>query len=152
MKESEVMCCIADCDRYGVIEYLGKLYCRFHADEAKAENKDDCIGCDLCTSEPKCCVEGCDKPGIISEVCSGNVVKTYCVTHAWKIDRPDENGLVHPNKGRWNAEDTLRAHGEGIDVDKEKLPAVSETIYEQCVREMEEGRKSGWKIRREHGK
>jgi len=139
------MCCIADCDRYGVIQYEGKLYCRFHAEEAKAN--DGCIGCDLCTSEPKCCVEGCTRPGIITEVGKeGDALRTYCVEHAWKIDRPDENGLRH-NKARWNTEDSIRAHGAGAAIDITQLPIVSESVADECLHELEEGQKSGWRIK-----
>ncbi len=147
------MCCIAGCNFYGTSMFEDRLYCYQHwLEEQRRPSHTDCPGCDLCTAEPKCCVAGCDKPGVVTEV--ADVTKTWCVDHAFRSDRPDENGLTHPTKAQWNAEDTLRAHGEGLAVDKSdqgNLPSISKTVYEQCMAEMEEGRKCGWNERKFRG-
>ena len=92
----------------------------------------------------KCCVKDCNNAGVITEIGTQN---HYCIAHAWKVDRPDEAGLRHPLKANWNAEDNLRAHVMGLSVSEKDLPVVSESVADQCKRELEEGKKKGWKIR-----
>ena len=143
MADSTVNCCIAGCNHFGTSAFEGKLFCYQHwlEEQRPPENK----ACAECDAVPfKCCIINCGKEGVITEI---GTLDHYCIDHAWKVDRPDENGLVHPLQARWNAEDTLRARGKGIIVNENDLPAVSESVAEQCKREMEEGRKRGWKLR-----
>jgi hypothetical protein len=102
----------------------------------------ECTGCDDVPF--KCCIKNCGKEGVITEI---GTLDHYCIDHAWKVDRPDENGLVHPLQARWNAEDTLRAHGAGLVVNENTLPPVCESVAEECRRELEEGKKRGWRSR-----
>jgi len=42
--------------------------------------------------------------------------KKFCIRHAWKSDRPDENGLRHPTRATWDENDIVRAHALGIKI------------------------------------
>src|SRR5208337_78098 len=136
---------IAGCTHFGTHFHGGRFYCIDHwREEVGEQPKEECTDCNECTVSFKCCVKDCNGEGIITQIGTQN---HYCVKHAWKVDRPDEAGLYHPTTAHWNAEDTLRAHGAGAAIDTEKLPAVPESVAEQCKRELEEGKKKGWKIR-----
>ncbi len=141
--DSEIMCCIAGCDRVGGRSLDGLLFCYPHWVEAMNEKpKESCTDCDVVPF--KCCVKDCNNEGIITQMGTQN---HYCITHAWKVDRPDEHGLCHPLQAQCNPADTLRAYGAGFTVAEDTLPVVSESVAEQCKRELEEGKKKGWKRR-----
>jgi hypothetical protein len=138
------LCCIAGCYKVGTHFHDGRFYCMEHWQEAVGETPVDFRAC--CSNPVRCSVTDCSNEGVITQYPKG--VRThYCVDHAWKADRPDEAGLRHPLKANWNAEDALRAHVMGLAVSEKDLPAVSESVAEECRRELEEGRKKGWKIR-----
>lgn len=133
-------CEIAGCLKFGTHFHAGRWFCIEHWGEAVGEQE-----CKECVAIPfKCCVKDCNAKGVITQIGTQN---HYCLSHAWRVDRPDEAGLQHPLQANWNPEDAVRAHGTGLDVNNDALPAVSGSVAEECKRELEEGRKKGWKIR-----
>ena len=125
---STIMCCIAGCERVGTRSLEGKLFCYPHWVEEMNEIppiietncEKECSGCDVVPF--KCCVKDCNSGGIITQIGTQN---HYCVNHAWKVDRPDQCA------GKEWYENT----------------EVSESVAEECKRELEEGKKGGWKRR-----
>lgn len=148
--KSETACCVYGCNMLGRRTFDGKLFCLPHWEEEQAgaekaaykaavsgEDCTDCNGCPL-----PCDVDGCKGEGVITQNKTG---KHFCLQHAWKADRPDENGLSHPTTAQWEVTDALRAHGAGVIIDISKLPIVPDDISEQCRKEIAEGQKRGWK-------
>ena len=115
---SAIMCCIAGCDRVGTRNLDNKLFCYPHWVDAMNElPKEGCTGCD---DVPFKCF--CNAEGVITQMGTQN---HYCVDHAWKVDRPDQCA------GKEWYENT----------------EVSESVAEECKRELGEGKKGGWKRR-----
>lgn len=139
---SDSQCCIAGCTYFGTHFHDGRFYCIEHWGEAVGEPPVDYRVNVIIPF--KCCVSGCDNEGVITQV---NTQNHYCIDHAFRVDRPNEAGVYHHPEMNWNAEDALRAHGTGLSVSEKDLPVVTESVAEQCKREIEEGRKKGWKTR-----
>ena len=140
MSESE--CCIAGCIHFGTHFHEGRFYCIEHWGEAVGEPPVDYRASTIVPF--KCCVKDCNNAGVSTEIGTQN---HYCISHAWKVDRPDEAGLQHPKQAHWTPEDAVRAHGKGLSISEKDLPIVSESVAELCKRELEEGKKKGWKTR-----
>ncbi len=92
-----------------------------------------------------CCIAECESEAPL--VFEG---RPYCKVH-WQEAR-DEMVLAEarakeakPTPPEWDGAEILRSHGEGMTVDTTTLPTVSESVAEECRRELEEASKNKWR-------
>jgi len=106
--------------------------------------------------DKECCIAGCNSPGV--HCLDG---RWYCYT-CWKDEgkdgRPspqkivservsgnlDYNGAGEPDADFVRGE-AIRVHGTGIFVDQTLLPPVSDSVAEECRKEIEMAKRRGWK-------
>ena len=117
MKMSTITCNVDECERAAThSDDKGFLYCDEHWQKRDGISvgfepaKDPCVsGCKDCNEcAPTCAVPGCNEIGIVMQFATG---KAFCIQHAWKLDRPEEEPVF---RAEWNKDDVEYLHSLGI--------------------------------------
>ena len=114
------LCCIAGCHHTGTrADANGRRFCDDH------------------WQEEICSVPGCGLGGMVFDQSTG---RSFCTNHAWKLNCPeDPEPLV---------EITNPQLGMGAGIEAIRLPEVSDTVREECLRELDEGKLNKWRLKK----